>query len=395
MINPGDRSKRDLARVVRGGSWNNNGRNVRSAIRNRNTPDNRNNNLGFRLALAQQAWIGLNDPIVILSCNHVSKKQDRRYVSNRGGRLPDGRHIAHLSSRPKYYLIQSFSSMNHRNPLSPPIFPYPWAVDWGEDRFGLWQAFNYQGIHHAFRWITPGNFMMGSPEAEQGRYEDEDLHRVTLSQGFWLAETTVTQALWQAVMAENPSYFKAENRPVESVSWKDAQVFIKQLNQHHPDLTTRLPWEAEWEYACRADSQTPFHFGDELALDLVNYRGIWGFGSDEWGEGAKQETAEVKSYPGNAWGLYEMHGNVWEWCEDVWQEKLGKDAVHDPWPLQQVPGSDLARVVRGGAWYDLGWSVCSAFRSGNVPDYRLNNLGFRLALCHSGSSQAGGAKGES
>jgi len=277
--------------------------------------------------------------------------------------------------------------MNHHHPLSPPVFPYPWASDWGEDRYGLWQAFTYLGIRQAFRWLPPGSFMMGSPETEQGRYDDEDLHPVTLSQGFWLAETAVTQTLWQAVMGENPSRFKGDKRPVESVDRDDAQAFIKRLNQTLPHLKTRLPWEAEWEYACRAGRQTPFNFADELTLAKVNYWGRWGNEADEWGQNAKWESAEVKSYPCNDWGLYEMHGNVWEWCEDAWQKHLGHQAVQDPW--QQ---SVSARVARGGSWRGDGGGVRSAIRSRRRPGLRSDDLGFRLALDHSSSSQEGGAK---
>lgn len=279
--------------------------------------------------------------------------------------------------------------MKHRNPLSPPQFPYPWASEWGEDPYGLWQAFTYQGIRHAFRWIPPGSFMMGSPELEQGRFDDEDFHSVSLSQGFWLAETTVTQALWQAVLSENPSAFKGDNRPVENVSWDDVQVFIERLNQLHPDLHTRLPWEAEWEYACRAGSQTqrPFNFDGELTLAKVNYSGTSEY-SNEISKGALMETAEVKTYPCNDWGLYEMHGNIWEWCQDSWQRNLGKEAVRDPW--QQPLDSDGARVVRGGSWYHYGRSVRSAFRDRNSPVDRNDFLGFRLALGHSSSGQEGG-----
>jgi len=266
--------------------------------------------------------------------------------------------------------------------LSPPVFPYPWASEWGEDRYGLWQTLTYQGIDYAFRWIPPGSFKMGSPKVERGRYDDEDLHSVTLSQGFWLGETTVTQALWQAVMSKNPSHFKGDNRPVEYVSWDDVQDFIERLNQMPPKLQTRLPWEAEWEYACRAGSQTPFNFDGELTLDKVNYRGTWEYKKGEWGEGALRETAVVKSYLCNAWGLYEMHGNVWEWCQDNWQEHLGQEAVCDPWLRQQPLVSDSARVVRGGSWYGSGRNLRSAFRSGLTPDNRFNFLGFRLALGH-------------
>jgi formylglycine-generating enzyme required for sulfatase activity len=270
--------------------------------------------------------------------------------------------------------------MKHRNPLSPLVFPCPWASEWGEDEYGLWQAFTYRNISHAFRWIPPGSFMMGSPDTELGRWDGEDWHSVTLSQGFWLAETAVTQALWQAVMGDNPCEFKGDNRPVEQVSWDDAQAFICQLRQLYPDFMVRLPWEAEWEYACRAGTQTPFYFGEYLTLALVNYKGTWGYGTDQWGNTAKRATAEVKSYPCNRWGLFEMHGNVWEWCADLWQLSLGTQAVCDPWQRQSTPDADARPVTRGGSWFNGDGNVRSAIRDRNKSDYRDNDLGLRLAL---------------
>jgi formylglycine-generating enzyme required for sulfatase activity len=232
--------------------------------------------------------------------------------------------------------------------------------------------------------------MMGTPDTELGRWAGEDWHSVTLSQGFWLAETTVTQALWQVVMGDNPSHFKGDNRPVEQVSWNDTQAFIGQLRQLHPDLTVRLPWEAEWEYACRAGTQTPFNFGDELTLAKINYRGTWEYGTDRWGVAAKRATAEVKTYPCNRWGLFEMHGNVWERCEDLWRESLGTQAVCDPWQSQSAPGTDALRVVRGGSWGSNGRDVRSAIRYRNRPDNRNDYLGLRLALGHTELQPGGG-----
>jgi formylglycine-generating enzyme len=269
----------------------------------------------------------------------------------------------------------------YRNHLSPLIFPAAWASDFGEDRYGLWMAFTYQGVRQVFRWIPPGMFMMGSLETEQGRYEDEVLHEVTLTKGFWLAETTVTQVLWQAVKSDNPSYFKGDNRPVENVSWDDAQAFIQQMNTAlqtlQPEYSLRLPTEAEWEYACRAGTpQNPFNFDDDLSLDKVNYRGTWEYKSNKWDKGALQATAEVKSYPCNAWGLYEMHGNVWEWCQDNWTEQLSKGAVIDPIGLN----TGSARVVRGGSWNYYGRGVRSAIRNRYEADDRIDLIGFRSAL---------------
>ncbi|SEQ79033.1 Formylglycine-generating enzyme, required for sulfatase activity, contains SUMF1/FGE domain [Nitrosomonas sp. Nm51] len=265
---------------------------------------------------------------------------------------------------------------------SPPAFPYPWAPAWGEDRYGLWMALDFKSVRTVFRWILPGMFWMGSLENENGRFDWEDRHRVTISHGFWLGETAVTQALWRAVRGDNPGYFKGDNLPVEQVSWDDVQAFIETLNRFHPALKTRLPWEAEWEYACRAGSETAFHFGDELHLEKVNYRGVWDFNdSNGWGKGARRSTAEVKSYPCNAWGLYEMHGNVWEWCADAWQEHLGKQPQVDPWRQDKLAGG-AGRVIRGGSWFNFGRLVRSAHRSGFSPDGRNDLLGFRLALGH-------------
>jgi formylglycine-generating enzyme required for sulfatase activity len=268
-----------------------------------------------------------------------------------------------------------------RNPLSPPIFPHAWASDWGQDQYGLWQAFTYKSVRYAFRWIPPGTFMMGSPEDEKGRYYQEYQHQVTLTQGFWLGETTVTQALWQTVLPEkeNPSHFKGDDRPVEQVSWHDCQDFIAALCVVHPELTVHLPWEAQWEYACRAGTTTPFYFGDkdDLTQDRVNYSGDW----DDYDFSG--ETRSVKSYSANPWGLYEMHGNVFEWCQDVWQEHLGTAAVTDPQgQAKGEPDNEVGRVIRGGSWDGHGRNCRSALRVRFGPDFRNGDLGFRLALGH-------------
>lgn len=216
--------------------------------------------------------------------------------------------------------------MNYRNHLSPPQFPATWASSWGEDRFGLWMTLNYKDAELTFRWIAPGSFMMGSPEGEKGRFGQEDRHEVTLKQGFWIADTPVTQSFWKAVTGESPSHFKGDDLPVEEVSWDDTQSFIETINNLHPDLSVALPYEAEWEYACRAGTETAFNFGDEISSTKLNYRGVWDSFS-EWGEDAPKKTTAIKSYSPNEWGLYDMHGNVLEWCQDEWQEYLGTSAT--------------------------------------------------------------------
>jgi formylglycine-generating enzyme required for sulfatase activity len=257
----------------------------------------------------------------------------------------------------------------------PDNFPASWASGWGEDQYGLWMTFNYKGIRHLFRWCEPGTFLMGSPEEEPERYEDEAQHQVTLTRGFWIAETPVTQALWEIFMGDNPSRFKGAERPVERVSWEDAQRFISKLNGIKPELQLCLPTEAQWEYACRAGTTTPFSFGDNITTDQVNYNGNYPYNKGSKGEDRNQ-TVEVKSLPPNAWGLYQMHGNVWEWCQDKYETQYPTQPVTDP----QEADSGTYRVLRGGSWFNGGRLCRSADRNHYDPAYRYSYYGFRLAL---------------
>ena len=155
----------------------------------------------------------------------------------------------------------------------PTNFPYGWESDYGEDDTGIWASFTIQEVRQVFRWIGPGEFMMGSPEDEPERLDREKLHKVILTKGYWIAETACTQELWEVVMGNNPSRFKGKQLPVERVSWEDCKKFILNLNGLVPSLEVRLPTEAEWEYACRAGTTTPFYFGDNITTDQVNYHG--------------------------------------------------------------------------------------------------------------------------
>jgi sulfatase modifying factor 1 len=255
----------------------------------------------------------------------------------------------------------------------PENFPYEWASDWGQDPYGLWTSFTYKKVKQTLRWIQSGNFKMGSPESEPERDDDELLHKVILTKGFWMADTACTQALWEAVMGKNPSRFKGPNRPVENVSWDDCQQFFKRINKNKPGLDLRLPTEAEWEYACRAGTTTPFSFGNSITPDLVNYDGNYPYAGGKKGK-YREETVAVKSLPGNQWGLYEMHGNVYEWCAD-WYGKYTNEPVTDP---IGPPNSD-SRVLRGGCWILNGGRVRSAYRFRDEPDYRDSDTGFRFA----------------
>jgi formylglycine-generating enzyme required for sulfatase activity len=229
-----------------------------------------------------------------------------------------------------------------------------------------------------FVWIPPGNFMMGSPKEEKERQPfgiDETQHKVTLTKGFFMAAHLVTQEQWKDIMGDNPSNFKGEkNLPVEQVSWEDCQEFIKKLRKKDKKLY-RLPSEAEWEYACRAGTKTPFHFGETISTDQANYNGNFTYGTGKKGV-YREKTTPVGSFPANAWGLHDMHGNVLQWCHDWYGDYPQKDVV-DP----QGPEKGEGRVLRGGSW-DLDPGYCrSAFRSWDDPGNRRNSFGFRLCFC--------------
>lgn len=219
--------------------------------------------------------------------------------------------------------------------------------------------------------IPGGSFLMGSPTEEVGKENMENpQHKVNISP-FFMGKYEVTQEQYQAVMGNNPSKFKGAKRPVEKVSWNDAVEFCEKLSQK-TGKTYRLPSEAEWEYACRARTKTPFHFGETITADLVNYSG-YPYGSAQW-EPSRKETTDVGSFPPNAFGLYDMHGNVNEWCSDsVNFNYNGAPNDGSSWETH----SDL-RVLRGGSWKCHAVNCRSAYRSGNRAGD--DDRGFRVAL---------------
>ena len=253
----------------------------------------------------------------------------------------------------------------------------------GVDEFGLYAELPVGRTTQRFRWIVPGTFQMGSPATEKERLEDETQHAVTLTKGYWLADTTVTQALWLEVMGSNPSRFTGEaHLPVDSVSWDDAQMFIARLNERVPGLMAGLPSEAQWEYACRAGTETPFSFGETITPEQVNYDGNYPYGKARKGL-YRQRPVPVGSLPANRWGLYEMHGNVWEWCSD-WYEAYGRGPQRDP----EGPPMGSDRVLRGGSWIYGAGNARSAQRSAGVPGHRNDLIGFRLAPGRMGAGPA-------
>ncbi len=258
--------------------------------------------------------------------------------------------------------------------VMPEPFPPVWASAYGQDKYGFWMAFEYKGVEQRFRWIPPGHFLMGSPETEHKRKDNETQHLVSLTHGYWLADTACTQALWQAVIGKNPSKFQGEDLPVETVSWEEVEAFINSINDKLPSLALRLPSEAEWEYACRADNHLPFSFGENITPDQVNYYGFNSYMGDQQGL-YREKTVAVKSLPANAWGLHEMHGNVYEWCQDWYKPEYGSEAVIDP----VGPSQGRSRVLRGGSWADGARYARSADRFCNWPENRYSFVGFRLA----------------
>ncbi len=255
----------------------------------------------------------------------------------------------------------------------PSSFPSRWACEWGFDDYGLWQSFKVKGILYKMRYICPGSFLMGSPDDEPERDIDETQHQVTLTQGYWLGETTVSQALWQAVMGNNPSRSQQDgniNLPVECISWDDCQQFCAQLNSLIPGLALTLPTEAQWEYACRAGTQTPFSTGAQLTTEQANYHGHYPYSNGAKGE-YRKKTVAVDAFEPNAWGLLQMHGNVYEWCKDGMRD-YSQQAATDPVGDVDRP----ERVVRGGSWI-YGARLCrSAYRS----DYGSSNYRFNIGL---------------
>jgi formylglycine-generating enzyme required for sulfatase activity len=233
-----------------------------------------------------------------------------------------------------------------------------------------------------FVYIPPGNFLMGSPGDEKGRDRDETQHQVILTKGFYIQTTEVTQGQWKAVMGNNPSYFKAcgDDCPVEGVSWNDVRKFIRKLNQEEGIDMYRLPSEAEWEYACRAGTRTRFSWGDDVDCDTMMYENDVGSVENHCADSNRRRglhadsTVPVKSYQANAWGLFDMHGNVWEWCQDCYGT-YSSGPVTDP----TGPSGSSFRVYRGGSWVSYARYCRAASRSYDVPDSKGNALGFRLA----------------
>ena len=339
-------------RVLRGGSGWNPAPLLRSARRQFEKPSHVTHTVGFRLVL--------NVPLTLA-----------RPATAGGG--PPG-------ALPPAFEVPTEAKDQHGNP-----------VRLGrDDKTGLPLEIRHKttGMHLVL--IPEGEFLMGCPEGERGRVSENESpqHKVRLTRPFYLGKYEVTQAEWQKVMPENPSKFKGDRKPVEGVSWTECDEFVKKLNDgvRSGDLPQgdlqgagrepakagyyklALPTEAQWEYACRAGTQTLFHCSNDPAK--------YGLREHAWYvQTSRGQTHEVGSRKPNAWGLYDMHGNVWEWCRDRWGTYPAGD-VSDP----AGPEAGAHRVLRGGGW-DHEWPYCrSAHRIGNSPNWRNHYLGCRVAL---------------
>lgn len=239
-------------------------------------------------------------------------------------------------------------------------------------------AVRRNSIGMEFSFIPAGQFIMGSPETEKDRSSDEGPRRaVTIAKGFWMGRYEVTQGQYEAVMGTNPSGFKdcGPDCPVETVSWNDAKEFIRRLNLRNDGYIYSLPTEAEWEYAARAGTTTAFAFGDSLSSSQANFNGNYPYGNAPKGP-YLGKTVKVGSYRPNAWGLYDMHGNVWEWVEDWYTDSY--TGLPTDGSANLTVGKREYRVLRGGSWVYGGVNVRSAYRLTYNPTERINNLGFRL-----------------
>lgn len=230
-----------------------------------------------------------------------------------------------------------------------------WCADWGRDKYGLWCDLAIGGVVQCLRWIPPGTFRMGSSDLDKRGHDSEGSRdQVTISSGFWMFDAPCAQELFEVVMGSNPSHFREHHRPVECVSWQDCQQFLAHLNSRIRGLELRLPTEIEWEYACRAGTEGPRYNAniDQIAWYFDNSNG---------------QTHPVKEKLPNGFGLFDMLGNVWEWCED--------NLIPDTEMSETDSGEWYA--LRGGSWRNYSGTVRSGFTRRAFSQERTNGIGFR------------------
>ena len=244
------------------------------------------------------------------------------------------------------------------------------------------------GVFLEMARISAGTFMMGSPSTELNRDDDETLHEVTLTRDFWIGIYEVTQEQYEAVMNVNPSHFKeGGNYPVECISWNDAKEFCQKLNENSQILRPEgyhfdLPSEAQWEYACRAGTHTAFYWGNTLNGDKANCDGEFPYGTSTSGPYLKKTTPVGKYKNPNPWGLFDTHGNVWEWTLDhaVWQNASVRTRNYDGPQTNPLCTHGNERIYRGGGWVNYSRACRAAYRRCREPIDTFFDIGMRLAL---------------
>ena len=275
--------------------------------------------------------------------------------------------LSNTKARVRQQVSPHSSKQSIYSPINTPKLPENTPLDTFTEDLG-------KGVKLEMIAIPGGTFLMGSPENEAERDDDEGpQHQVTVP-SFFMGKYPLTQAQYQAILGSNPSYFKGNNRPVETVSWDDAVLFCQKLSQR-TGKSYRLPSEAEWEYACRAGTKTPFSFGDNITPDLVNYNGNYPYKSAPKGK-YREQTTDVETFTPNSFGLYDMHGNVWEWCEDDWHENY-INAPTDGSAWNSRSGNNT-KTLRGGSWDPDAGYCRAAYRYGDSRDSRGSACGFRV-----------------
>ncbi len=323
-------------RVIRGGGWGDPAQFCRSAYRGAFSPEDRSRFVGFRLAAGQKQPSG--------ALGLWAEGAEAPGPWDRGSAIS----LSRGASGP------------------------PWATAIRHDEYGIIAEVTVNEVVFAFRRIPVGTFLMGSPEDEAGRYPREGpQHSVTISRPFWMGLTPVTQEQWQAIWKTKPNFFKGPKRPVERVSWKDVQSFCTELNRLVAGWNCGLPTEAQWEYACRAGNTGPFNDGSVCQDPEEQEKALDSLGWFRRNSGGKTQAVGEKRP--NHWGLFDMHGNLHEWCADGFRE-FTEGNVSDP----EGPMS-AERVIRGGSWNYAAQYCRSASRSSVSPAYRYRSVGFRLA----------------
>lgn len=258
-----------------------------------------------------------------------------------------------------------------------------WGKNAGEER-------EMTGIK--FCWCPPGRFIMGSPSSEPERRPGEDQVEVSLTKGFWMAKYEATQGQWKRVMGKLPGELTAElpegdDYPVGNVNFAETEAYCSKLTEMLQSMGTlpkewefRLPTEAQWEYACRAGTTTATSFGHSLSSKQANFKGKPYNGAEPGPSLSK--AAKAGSYPANAWGLHDMHGNIYEWCRDWYHGKLPGGTDPDLYEAKssatKSENGDISRSRRGGCWADEGWPCRTAFRLRFEPERRYDHIGFRI-----------------